>query len=49
VPSAALLATVPLVRKQDFGPRLLRRLWKEHGRDAGRTDAGSRAGGGRSG
>jgi DNA-binding NarL/FixJ family response regulator len=23
---------VPLVRKQDFGPRLLRRLWSEHGR-----------------
>ena len=31
VPSAAHLDTVPLVRKQDFGPRLLRRLWKEHG------------------
>ena len=27
VPSAALLEAVPLVRKQDFGPRLLRRLW----------------------
>jgi DNA-binding NarL/FixJ family response regulator len=31
VPSAAQLARVPLVRKQDFGPRLLRRLWREHG------------------
>ena len=31
VPSAAQLDTVPLVRKQDFGPRLLRRLWSEHG------------------
>ena len=37
VPSAAQLDTVPLVRKQDFGPRLLRRLWSEHGR--GRTRA----------
>jgi DNA-binding NarL/FixJ family response regulator len=27
VPSAAQLDDVPLVRKQDFGPRLLRRLW----------------------
>ena len=49
VPSAAQLDTVPLVRKQDFGPRLLRRLWKEHGRVADPTDAGSRASGGRSG
>jgi DNA-binding NarL/FixJ family response regulator len=32
VPSAAQLDAVPLVRKQDFGPRLLRRLWSEHGR-----------------
>ena len=32
VPSAARLEAVPLVRKQDFGPRLLRRLWEEHGR-----------------
>jgi DNA-binding NarL/FixJ family response regulator len=32
VPSAAQLDTVPLVRKQDFGPRLLRRLWAEHRR-----------------
>jgi DNA-binding NarL/FixJ family response regulator len=31
VPSAAQLSAVPLVRKQDFGPRLLRRLWTEHG------------------
>ena len=31
IPSAAQLgATVPLVRKQDFGPRLLKRLWREH-------------------
>ena len=29
VPSVAELDTVPLVRKQDFGPRLLRRLWAE--------------------
>jgi two-component system, NarL family, invasion response regulator UvrY len=28
IPSAARLAgAVPLVRKQDFGPRLLRRIW----------------------
>jgi DNA-binding NarL/FixJ family response regulator len=32
VPSAANLGAVPLVRKQDFGPRMLRRLWSEHGR-----------------
>ena len=32
VPSAAQLAAVPFVRKQDFGPRLLRRLWSEHRR-----------------
>jgi|SRR5215217_1261377 len=32
VPSVAQLGSVPLVRKQDFGPRLLRRLWDEHGR-----------------
>jgi CheY-like chemotaxis protein len=32
VPSAAQLSDVPFVRKQDFGPRLLRRLWTEHGR-----------------
>ncbi len=31
LPSAAQLAdTVPLVRKQDLRPRLLRRLWREH-------------------
>jgi two-component system invasion response regulator UvrY len=31
LPSAAQLGDmVPLVRKQDFGPRLLRRLWREH-------------------
>jgi hypothetical protein len=32
VPSAALLGSIPLVRKQDFGPRLLRKLWSEHHR-----------------
>jgi two-component system invasion response regulator UvrY len=32
VPSVEQLGFVPLVRKQDFGPRLLRRLWREHGR-----------------
>jgi two-component system invasion response regulator UvrY len=32
VPSAAQLDAVPLVRKQDFGPRLLRRLWDERRR-----------------
>ena len=32
LPSARELGdAVPLVRKQDFGPRLLRRLWREHG------------------
>ena len=31
MPSAAQLGAVPLVRKQDFGPRLLRRLWGEYG------------------
>jgi DNA-binding NarL/FixJ family response regulator len=31
VPSAAKLDAVPLVRKQDFGPRLLRRLWDQYG------------------
>jgi CheY-like chemotaxis protein len=30
--TADLGGAVPLVRKQDFGPRLLRRLWTEHGR-----------------
>jgi len=33
LPAAAELRdVVPLVRKQDFGPSLLRRLWKQHGR-----------------
>jgi DNA-binding NarL/FixJ family response regulator len=32
VPTPAGLAHVPFVRKQEFGPRLLRRLWSEHGR-----------------
>src|SRR5215213_9454280 len=32
VPSAAQLKTIPLVRKQEFGPRLLKRLWSEYGR-----------------
>ena len=32
VPSAAALERIPLVRKQEFGPRLLRRLWDEYGR-----------------
>jgi two-component system invasion response regulator UvrY len=33
LPAAMQLgATVPLVRKQDFGPVLLRRLWRDHGR-----------------
>jgi DNA-binding NarL/FixJ family response regulator len=33
LPAALQLgAAVPLVRKQDFGPVLLRRLWREHGR-----------------
>ena len=32
LPAALQLGdTVPLVRKQDFGPMLLRRLWREHG------------------
>jgi DNA-binding NarL/FixJ family response regulator len=31
LPSAArMTATVPLLRKQDFGPRLLTRVWREH-------------------
>jgi two-component system, NarL family, invasion response regulator UvrY len=34
LPSASELGdAVPLVRKQDFGPSLLRRLWREHGRE----------------
>ena len=33
IPSAAQIAeSVPLVRKQDFGPRMLRRLWSERRR-----------------
>ena len=32
VPSAAQLETVPLMRKQEFGPRLLKQLWSEYGR-----------------
>jgi DNA-binding NarL/FixJ family response regulator len=32
VPSAAQLDAIPLVRKQDVGPRLLRRLWDERRR-----------------
>ena len=32
LPSTAELGdAVPLMRKQDFGPRMLRRLWTEHG------------------
>jgi DNA-binding NarL/FixJ family response regulator len=31
IPSAARVAdTVPLMRKQDFGPRMLKRIWSEH-------------------
>ena len=31
LPAAAQLAdSVPLLRKQDFGPRLLTRIWREH-------------------
>lgn len=31
LPSAGQISQrVPLVRKQDFGPRLLRRIWSEH-------------------
>jgi two-component system invasion response regulator UvrY len=29
-PSATQLGDVPLVRKQDFGPRLLRSIWRQH-------------------
>ena len=32
VPSIAQLDAVPLVRKQDFGPRMLRTLWRDHQR-----------------
>jgi CheY-like chemotaxis protein len=38
MPSVGQLSTVPLVRKQDFGPRLLRSLWGEHGRSATLTE-----------
>ena len=31
VPSAAQLEPIPLVRKQELGPRLLKRLWDEYG------------------
>ena len=31
VPALEELRRVPLVRKRDFGPKLLRRLWSEHG------------------
>ncbi len=31
IPSAARVAdTVPLMRKQDFAPRMLKRIWSEH-------------------
>ena len=30
-PTGDLEGAVPVIRKQDFGPRLLRRLWTEHG------------------
>jgi len=30
-PSAWQVNSVPVVRKQDFGPRLLERIWREHG------------------
>jgi hypothetical protein len=33
VPSAQRLRGVPFVRKQDFGPRLLRRIWAERERE----------------
>ena len=36
LPAAAQIThTVPLVRKQDFGPRLLRSLWHDHRPEAG--------------
>ena len=36
LPAAASIArTVPLVRKQDFGPRLLTSIWREHGPEPG--------------
>jgi CheY-like chemotaxis protein len=33
VPAARRLTGVPFVRKQDFGPRLLRRLWARRGQE----------------
>ena len=31
LPSAArVVENVPLMRKQDFGPRMLKRIWREH-------------------
>ena len=31
LPSAArVVKNVPLMRKQDFGPRMLKRIWREH-------------------
>ena len=36
LPAAAQIArSVPLVRKQDFGPRLLKEIWREHGNAPG--------------
>ncbi|WP_326924493.1 response regulator [Capillimicrobium parvum] len=29
-PPSPIVRSVPLVRKQDFGPRLLSRIWREH-------------------
>jgi DNA-binding NarL/FixJ family response regulator len=43
LPAAARIAqTVPLVRKQDFGPRLLRAIWHDH-RPEARTPSVARA------
>ena len=45
VPSALGLRGVPFVRKQDFGPRLLRRIWAERTREGpppGETGASPR-------
>ena len=36
IPSATRCAQpVPLVRKQDFGPRLLKSIWRDHGHEPG--------------
>ena len=35
VPAVAELQRVPLARKRDFGPKLLRRLWGEYGQPYG--------------